>query len=261
VARDFAGDGFAWSGDGPAIDTDAASSHALWLRRDSIGIHSAFQLDTAGGGIEVISIFAAAWNVIKVGGSPSAVPNPGLGVWYGLVIVDDPVGNAITGYTLTGSGSTDSPQSGLTTSSLGLGSRINGSFGLDGALAYSASWTGKLNAAERAALLAGVSPLSIRPSSLVSYIPMLTASGAVLDWITGGVSDVPSPDAAWVDTPHAPPMSRPFPTPIPEPPLPSIGPGVLADHQRVTVLASDRRDTVDADHQRNTVLSRDQRRT
>lgn len=78
-----------------------------------------------------------------------------------------------------------------------IGNRSEGDRTWDGRIAEFAVWDVILTAAEMAALGAGISPLLIRPASLVSYVPLLGGQSPEPDWkIAGGATVIGTAAAA-----------------------------------------------------------------
>lgn len=78
----------------------------------------------------------------------------------------------LNGTASTAEGTTSTPQAGQLARTY-IGAFISGSSLADGSIAEAAIWTAALDAAEIASLAAGVSPLMVRPTSLLCYWPLI----------------------------------------------------------------------------------------
>ena len=91
---------------------------------------------------------------------------------------------------------------------------------LDGVVSEFAIWNVKLDAAEFAALADGVSPLLVRPGSLVAYWPMLENSGNIQDWVNNNTG---TETGGTIATAAHPPVIYPSSQIIPFPTGATIG--------------------------------------
>ena len=83
--------------------------------------------------------------------------------------------------------------------------RVGTGVGANIDVAEIAMWNVALSSDERAALVAGYSPLFVRPQNLVVYFPLLGgsgASGAEVDWVSGQSVSITGSDIAVVDHPR-----------------------------------------------------------
>lgn len=121
------------------------------------------------------------------------------------VLVNDSERHVYVNGTLAGSDTTARTPNAASINSIYIGAEPDGSPTFDGKMAHPAIWNVALTATEIAMLAAGVSPLAVRPQSLVFYVPHMGRDTSDIDIIGGRVltnsgttSDASEPRLLWL---------------------------------------------------------------